>query len=176
MRLPLAGRGRAMAVLLGWIAAAVVAGVIGVTAIDAVGQGIVGSSTTPLSAEQVDGRLAEQSASATATSSAVPPASTPITSSAPPTTPPAATEPGGTSTEPQPGGEAKLLSTRGGDIVARCEGANAIIVSTSPAQGYQVDRDDDQDDGARVDFESDDDRVRVEIFCVDGEPEFTLDD
>lgn len=164
MRLPLAGRARAAVVLLGWVAAAVVGGVVAVTAIQAVGQGVVGSSTTPLSADQVDEQLAEVGASATTTT-------VPTTPSQSPTSPAASAPP---TTQPPAGGEQTLLSTPGGDIIARCVGAAPVIDSTTPAQGFHVDTED--EDHARVDFESDDGRVRVELFCSGGVPDFTLDD
>ena len=173
MRLPVAGRARAVVVLLGWVAAAAVGGVIAVTAIEAVGQGLVGSSTTPLSADQVDEALAEQTARATPTTSASPTQSA-GTSTPPSSGPPTSVPP---TTQPPAGGESKLLSTPGGSIVARCDGANPVIMSTTPTQGFQAERDDDEGEGrARVDFESDDGRVRVEIFCTDGVPDFTIDD
>ena len=56
--------------------------------------------------------------------------------------------------------------------MARCSGAAPVIVSATPAQGFQVERDSEGEGQVRVEFESDaqDLRVRVEITCVDGVP------
>ena len=182
MRLLRAGATRATVVLVGWIAAAVVAGFIGIAAIGAVGDGIVGTSSSPLSAEQVDQQLAAQgTAPGTATA---PAGSAPGTSTPPPSTIPQTSPPGGATVPPatQPPAppaesETKSISTQGGSILTRCRGASPQIVNAVPAQGYSVEKDADEGEGrARVEFESDDVRVRVEIFCDGGEPVWTIGD
>jgi hypothetical protein len=194
MRLPLAGPTRVTMVGLGWVAAAMVAGFIGITAIGAVGDGIVGFSTTPLSAEEVDRRLAASeagtdpnapttpttpgtsgspSASATAPPATTPPAVTPPPAGDPPATtqPPVQPPP-----EPPTASETRLISTDGGDILTQCRGASPQVVSATPAQGFQRETDPDEGDGeARVDFESERLRVRVEITCSKGQPDWTVE-
>jgi hypothetical protein len=54
-----------------------------------------------------------------------------------------------------------------GTIVARCGAGTVEIVSASPGQGYQLD---DEQEGARVRFESDETHVEVRVSCRDGRP------
>ncbi len=174
MRLPLAGTTRATAAVLGWVAAAVVAGLIGITAIGAVGDGIVGSSTTPLSADQVDQQLAARvtTNAGTSTPAASTSASTPAQTSAPlgSSTPPPVTQ-------PPAQGQPKVFSTDGGSVVARCSGASPQIVSATPAQGFTVKKDDQEEGRARVEFESDrqDLQFRVEVACSGNVPFATVE-
>ena len=71
-----------------------------------------------------------------------------------------------------------MISTDGGHHRRPVPRRSPQIVSATPAQGFQREKDpDDEGEGrARVEFESDESRVRVEIFCVDGVPDYTLDD
>jgi hypothetical protein len=161
-----------------------VAGMIGVTAIGAVGDGIVSSSSTPLSAEEVDQQLAAQGSvgETSTTVPTTPPAPATSTPTNPP--PPATTRPpGGTAdpppAEPPPQSQDRVITTQGGTVITRCRGSSPLIVSATPAQTFQVEKDPDGGEGrARVEFESDskDIRVRVEIFCVSGEPTWTIGD
>ena len=65
---------------------------------------------------------------------------------------------------------------RAGTVVARCDGGAALIVSMSPAQGFEVHEREDgpQDDGAEGEFRgiSDNhDRVKIDVTCADRRPE-----
>lgn len=193
MKLPLAGHARVIGVGLGWVAAAVVAGFIGLTAIGAVGEGIVGLSTTPLSADEVDRRLAASASGEGQNAASTPPVtSSPTTAPSPTatapvvtpppsaTSPPAVPDPPATEpppTQPPPASETRLISTAGGNVLTQCRAASPQIVSATPAQGFQREIDPDEGEGeARVEFESEELRVRVEITCVDGEPSWTVGD
>ena len=59
--------------------------------------------------------------------------------------------------------------------MARCTGST-LTYSATPAQGFQAERHDDEHDGeVRVEFESEDLRIRVEMACVDGVPTHTVE-
>ena len=68
-------------------------------------------------------------------------------------------------------------------MISRCEGGLVRVVSASPAQGFQVDGDDDRDgdtdgdtdgddldDHPSVKFRSSEHDVEVRLRCVDGTP------
>lgn len=69
-------------------------------------------------------------------------------------------------------GQAKVISTAGGTVIASCEGGLVQVRSWSPAQGYAVDDvDAEPDDTVKVEFESDNaEDVEVEIGCANGVP------
>lgn len=167
MRLPSDGPTRVIVVALGWIASAAVAGFIGITAIGAVGDGIFGSSTTPLSLDQVNDRLEATSTTSPNAQPSTPTTDPSGTTEPPPTQPPA--------TEPPAETVSKGISTAGGNVVARCNGS-LLTYSATPNVGFQAERHDDEGDGeVRVEFESDDLRIRVEMACVDGVPTHTIE-
>ncbi len=57
-------------------------------------------------------------------------------------------------------------------MIARCEGPLVRIRSTIPAQGFQVDPDDDElDDHPSVKFQSGETEIEVRVRCVNGTPE-----
>ena len=60
--------------------------------------------------------------------------------------------------------------TEGGTVISRCEGTLVRVLSASPAQGYQVDPDDDVDDHPSVKFQSGEREIEVRLRCVDGTP------
>ncbi|HWO65713.1 MAG TPA: hypothetical protein VNO31_37340, partial [Umezawaea sp.] len=57
MSSPWSGRTRALTVALAWAAALGAATVVGMTAVNAIGSGIVGAGQEPLSQSEVDARL-----------------------------------------------------------------------------------------------------------------------
>ncbi len=131
-----------------WTAAAAGALLLGLTAVGSIGSDLAGTQTQPLSAEQVDARLAQHSAAATPTAPAAPaPTSVPVAA------PPAVVQAGAA-----------------GNVLARCDGATPRIVSVNPAQGWE--REDDKDIGpAEVVFDGDDvPDVRVTLSCAGGVP------
>ncbi|PKB31112.1 hypothetical protein ATL51_2793 [Pseudonocardia alni] len=130
-----------------WTAAAAGALLLGLTAVGSIGSDLAGTQTQPLSAEQVDARLAQQAATA------APPAPAPVPTTAPASAPPAVVQAG-----------------TAGNILVRCDGAAPRIVSVNPAQGWE--REDDTDIGpAEVVFDGDDvPDVRVTLSCAGGVP------
>ena len=108
-----------------------------------IGSGIVGGGQRPLTPTEVDEALAAAQAT-----TAVPPAL------------PARTE-------PPPDASTGIVASPRGTIVARCGAGTVEIVSASPGQGYQLD---DEQEGARVRFESDETRVEVHVSCRGGRP------
>jgi hypothetical protein len=127
-----------------WLAAAVGAMLLGLSAVGSIGSGLTGGgSVQPLSAEDVDARLAV----------AAPPAPAR----------PAGT--GGAQTGVVPAGPA-------GTVLARCSGSTPSVVSVNPAQGFEASGDD--DGGAGVKLESEDVKVRVALRCENGRPAGTV--
>ncbi|OLL74409.1 hypothetical protein Ae168Ps1_2794c [Pseudonocardia sp. Ae168_Ps1] len=141
-----------------WIAAAVGALVLGMTAVGTIGSGLGGDSgTQPLAAEEIEARLARQVA-AEPGAGAAPPA--PQQPAAPQ---PAAQQPAG---KPPP---AVVPAGPGGTILARCAGTTPEVVSVNPAQGFERDDEDDAGPG-RVGLDGDDVDVVVALSCADGVP------
>ena len=128
---------------LAWAAAVAVATVVGMSAVGAIGSGILGAGQEPLTPAQVDQALATARAA---------PAPLP----APEPEPPAA--------EPGPN---EVITSPAGTVVARCVGGAVQVVSTSPAQGYRLD---DEQSHTRVRFESEETDVDVRLSCQDGRP------
>lgn len=139
--------------LAGWLVAAVVATLAGVAVLGLLGGVLTGSSTRPMSGDEVTAELAATTPRP-APSSATP-SSGPGTTSAP--------------------GVTKVLTTKGGTIVAACSGGRATLRSWSPAQGWVTDDvDNERDEPAQVEFESGESEVKVEVRCgPDGVP-FTI--
>lgn len=137
-------RGRSWLAVGGWLLAAAAATTIGVVAVGAVGTSVVGTTTSPISDQQVNRALAR---------------STPSTSQ--PTAAPGTTK----------GGAARALTTPGGTIVARCTAGQATLLAWSPAQGYDAE---DVRAGpapaAILTFETADTEIRVRVACHGGLP------
>lgn len=137
-------RTRTALVALAWAAAVVVATLVAMSAVGAIGTGILGSGQQPLTPSQVDQALA----AARAVPGPVPVA---------PTSPPPVSNAAG----------ADVVASPGGTIVARCTGNAIEIVSASPAQGFRLD---DEREGSRMQFESEDTKVEVQLSCQGGRP------
>src|SRR6201991_436609 len=103
-------------VALAWAAAVVVATLVGMSAVGAIGTGILGGGQQPLTPAEVDQALAA------ARSAPNPPVAAP-----PPVSP----------ARPSPAA-ADVVASPGGTIVARCAGDVVEIVSASPAQGFRL--------------------------------------
>src|SRR5689334_12198384 len=100
----------------GWLAAAVLAVLVGLVAISVIGDGLTGSSGRPLAESEVARQLAEL----------------PEPSSAPspsPTTP---------ATENPPAARNSTFRTSGGTVVVRCVAGSPEIVTMSPGRGYNL--------------------------------------
>ncbi|MGS2641605.1 hypothetical protein [Streptosporangium sp. G12] len=171
-------RKRLSLVVAGWLITGLLAIGVGVAVIDRLSEPLTDTGLRPLSAAEVDEALALASSLPNALPSSVPPS---VPSSAPPaegTPDPAGPTPAPTVTvtttatpvaEP---GKSRLITTVGGKVIARCENGLVTLRSWSPAQGFQAD---DVERGpayrARVEFESEEDEVKVEVHCAaDGSP------
>lgn len=131
----------------------VTASAVGLITVSLFSGGLTSTSTTPLSNDAV----AEALASATAEGGDPAPTTTP---------------------DPRPDeiGKAHSLGSPGGTLIARCDGANAYLLSWSPAQGWEVE--DYLRGPARstmVTFEGDNDsnddrQVTVTVTCRSGQP------
>jgi hypothetical protein len=156
-------RGRVTTGVLLWLAAAAAATAVGMTAVSAIGTDIFGGGNNPLSASEVDDQLRSQTAS---------PTSPPTTTS--PTTSPATTST--TTPAPPPGGRRVTTPTAGGTVISRCEPGGVRVLQATPAQGFQVDPDDDGvDDHPSVKFQSGDREIEVRLRCVNGVPQATVE-
>jgi hypothetical protein len=138
---------------LAWLGAVVVATVVGLMAVNAIGAGLVGPGQRVLDATEVDARLA-----------AAGPAPTPAPTSAPPTSAPASAA------------ASVVIPSAGGIVVARCvDGVGVDVVSATPNQGWGT-HDDAEEDRGRVRFESGNRRVELRLSCVGGRPQANIRD
>ena len=120
-------RTRLVAGVAAWAAALGAALAVGLTAVGAIGAGLLGAEQQPLTPAEVDARLA----------SAEPGAPAPQTA-APEVLAPEVVAP-------------EVIATAGGTVLARCTADVPEVVSATPAQGFRVQTDDD-DGGPRVRF------------------------
>lgn len=127
-----------------WAVAAAAATAVGLAAVAAIGTDIFGAGQDPLSQSEVDDLL-----------------------TSPPSTSSSVTH---TTTTPPPPADRKT-ETEGGTVISRCESGLVRVVLASPAQGYQVDADDDElDDHPSVKFRSGEREIEVRLRCVGGTP------
>ena len=137
-----------------WVVAAAAATAVGLVAVSAIGTDIFGAEHDPLSQSEVDKLI-----------------------TSPPTPPPTTSSPPTTTTPPPPADT--TTATEGGTVISRCEGTLVRIVSRNPAQGFRVDKDDDDvDDHPSVKFTSGEREIEVRLRCVNGtpQPEIRFDD
>jgi hypothetical protein len=142
-------RTRLVAGVAAWAAALGAALVVGLTAVGAIGAGLLGPGQQPLTPAEVEARLA----------SAEPAAPVDTPAAVPPTDP----VPGESGTAPH------VIATDGGTVLARCAGGAPEVVSATPAQGFRVQTEDD-DGRPRVRFRSGGTRFEVNLRCADGRP------
>ncbi|WP_341719299.1 septum formation initiator [Micromonospora sp. FIMYZ51] len=165
---------RTFLAVAGWLATALVATLIGLAAIQVVGESLTGTPGGVRSQEEVARALAE------------PPATVPTT---PPTGAPLPTgsggppEPGGQSPTPpptSPSAEAanrRSFSTPGGSAIAVCVPGGVWLEFWSPRQGYRVDDvDRGPDDDAEVKFVGPSGSYELSVRCVGGVPVLEPDD
>jgi len=135
-----------------WFVAAAAATAVGLMAVGLIGDDLVGGGE-PLSQAEVDQRLANTTSSPPATSST--PTST-------------------TTTTPPPGAQVPI-NTEAGVVIAECVPGGVHVVSATPAQGFEFDSDDHDDDTAEdhpsVKFSNDDLEVEIRLRCVNGQPQ-----
>ncbi|HET6258418.1 MAG TPA: hypothetical protein VFE39_07185 [Pseudonocardia sp.] len=146
-------RTRTALVALAWAALVVVATLVGMSAVGAIGSGILGDGQQPLTPAQVDDALAAaRVAPGPASGSPAPAPPSPAPSPASSVSATAATD---------------VVASPGGTVVARCVGDTLEIVSASPAQGFRLH---DEREGSRVRFESEESKVEVRVSCQGGRP------
>ncbi|WP_199521358.1 hypothetical protein [Jiangella anatolica] len=161
-----------------WLAAAAGATAVGMGAVGVIGSDIFGSSQEPLTQAEVEQRLASPAPPSTPPPS-TPPPSTPPPSTPPPSTPPPSTPPPSTSPAPQPTtppattppARPRVIDANGaGTVTAQCNPDGTVrVIGAVPAQGYEVDADDDEsDDHPQIKFEGESLEVEVRLRCVDG--------
>ncbi|MEV4300465.1 hypothetical protein [Microbispora rosea] len=140
----------------GWLLAAALATATGVAVLGLLGRPLTGAAERPMTAEEVRLALARDTTRDTVRDTAGP---APVGSS------------GGRTPGAAPATGRRLVSTSAGTVIARCDGGLVRLQSWTPAQGFEVDDvDPGPDDRARVKFESDEDRLEVEVRCSGGVP------
>jgi serine/threonine-protein kinase len=140
---------------LGWLAAAVVATLIGMGGIRLIGDSL---TSTP-------GGVLDQQAVAKALAASEPaPSAGPASSSGPASARP--TSPSSSAPATQ-----RAFSSAGGTVVAGCRGGQAYLVSWSPSPGYRVTQ---QESGpgehVEVRFEGSGGRSEIRVACSGGNP------
>ncbi len=137
-------------VTAGWLGAAVLAVLVGLTAVRLIGAGLTSPESRPRSAAQVDAELRDLPRS------------------------PATSRPA--SARPRPGASqgvgtpsSRTLPTRGGTVVARCGANGPQIVTMSPAQGFSL-HERERSEGEFRSTSDNHDRVKFEIVCSGGRP------
>jgi hypothetical protein len=132
----------------------VLAVLVGLAAIRVIGNGLTTRSTPALSAAEVAERLSRVTPAASASLGSRP--SDPAVTTSPATAPP-------------PTMSTTVEATRGGTVVARCDGSRAEIITMTPELGFTVH----EQNGAEGEFRlsSDNhDRVKIRVTCVAGVP------
>lgn len=139
-----------LVIVFGWAVAAALAVSVGVVGIGLVGSGLFGGGTEPLNETEVARALAaEESTRAPA------PSGTPSVAD---------------SRTPEKTDGQSSLHTRGGTVVADCR----RIISMSPAQGYAVHEQDD-DEGEFRSVSDNQKRVKIDLAgCAAGLPRFAV--
>jgi serine/threonine-protein kinase len=152
---------RTVFAVVGWLAAAAAATVVGLGAVRVIGEGITGTAATTLTQEEVAEALASAPPSPSPEPTASPsPRPTPTRTQVPRTT----------------------LRPAGSTITAHCDGDLVTIDRVAPPQGYQTtDYDRGATGEAEVRFDSGgkgrgSGRVEVQVTCEDGRPRATVDD
>ncbi|MEV6630616.1 hypothetical protein AB0M54_07690 [Actinoplanes sp. NPDC051470] len=137
----------------GWLAAAVLAVLVGLVAISVIGDGLTGSVGRPLPESEVARRLAAE-----------PPGSTPpsLVPSPPPSVVP-------------PASDNSTFRTPGGTVVARCVDGAPEIVSMSPGQGWNL-HEMGRAEGEFRGVSDNHDRVKVRIGCDGDTPDIDIEE
>jgi hypothetical protein len=145
--------GRPLLAVLGWLATAVAALLIGLAAIRLVGESISGTPGGVRSQEEVRRALAT-----------APPSATGLT---PPTAGPTPSGVAATSAA----GARRVLATTGETAVAECGPSGVRLVSWAPAQGYRVrDVDRGPDEHVEVRFAGPEGEDELRVVCVGSPP------
>ncbi|MET8043478.1 septum formation initiator [Micromonospora sp. NPDC005215] len=151
---------RSILVAAGWVATVAVATLIGLGAIQLVGESITGTPGGVRSAAEIERALASPEP--------VPTGTTGVGSAAP--------GPTGTAPSASPGVR-RGFATDGGTAVAECGAGGVRLVSWAPAQGYRVrDVDRGPDDDVEVTFQGSTREYELKVRCIGSEPVAVADD
>jgi hypothetical protein len=146
---------RRLIITAGWLAAAVLAVLVGLLAVTLIGDGLTSPIARPMSQDEVARELAAQPSSPPSASASPSPSS---------------------SATPRPSAEPLSKRTRGGTVIARCDGGTPVIVSMTPAQGFEV-HERDGDEGEFRSISDNHDRVKVDVSCAgSGQPAVSVRD
>ncbi|MEV1287609.1 septum formation initiator [Micromonospora sp. NPDC049679] len=142
---------RTLLTVAGWLAAAVVATLVGLAAVRVIGAGITGGAAGEvLTREEIARRL--DSATPSATAAPAPPTPAPSASSA----------------------ARAALSTPGGTVVATCADGLVTLLSWAPAQGFAVtDVERGPRERAELKFRGSNGKIEVKVVCAAGQPSAT---
>ncbi|MGC5031740.1 septum formation initiator [Micromonospora sp. DT229] len=158
---------RTLLAVAGWLATAAVAMLIGVAAIQLVGESLTGTPGGVRSQEEVARALAEP-----------PPVAPGVPTSAAPTPDPTASTgtPGSPADPSAEAGSRRSFTGPGGSAVAECVPGGVYLVSWTPRQGYRVDDyDRGPDDDAEVSFVGPSGEHELSVRCVNGVPVLEAD-
>ncbi|PWR05546.1 septum formation initiator [Micromonospora acroterricola] len=148
---------RSILVAAGWVATAAAATLIGLGAIQLVGESITGTPGGVRSEVEIERALASPEPTPAGTTDAAP-----GTASATPSASP---------------GVRRGFATAGGTAVAECGAGGVRLVSWAPAQGYRVrDVDRGPDDDVEVTFEGSAGEYELKVRCMGTEPVSVPDD
>ena len=153
-------RTRLAAGVAAWLVAVGAALAVGLSAVGAIGTGLLGPAPQPLTPAEVDARLAS-------TDPAAPTEPATATAPAGPVTP--TVDPGTVDPSPVDAAPPEVIATGGGTVLARCTGGRAEVVAATPAQGFRV-QTEDEDGGPRIRFRAGGTRFEVQLTCTDGRP------
>jgi hypothetical protein len=153
-------RSRALLATAGWLAAALVATLIGIGALRLVGESIAGTSGGVLSQEEVGRELARSPAAGAGPASPSPSANTePASGTASPT-------PSAPASGTGAAGTTRVLMAKGGQVTAECHGSTVQLLLWSPAQGYQThEYTRGVAEEAEVDFRGPAGRSKIKVRC-----------
>lgn len=182
-------RGAVLAVTA-WVVAVLAAGSLSWTAIEAAGRQVAAPVVPELPGE-VAGSTS-LTPPATTPGAATPGTATPGTAtgtasptpSGSPTTGPTAGQTTGQPTPDEPTAApvppaeqvSRTVATRGGTTAATCTGGQLTVTYATPVNGWRAEIEQEGDEGARVEFRSDGDRVRVRLTCAGGQPASDVED
>ena len=135
-----------------WMAGAVTAVTVGLIALSVIGVGLTDGPIRSLTNNPPSDSVTERPAAP----------ATPAPSGAPASSRPTPTPTGDVASD-------RTVTSRGGNVVARCRASGAYLVGWSPAPGYRAE---DVDRGpapvARLRFTGHDSELKISVRCVDG--------
>jgi len=122
--------------------------------------------------------VASSTSTSNATATSLPPDTTSPTtaSTTSPTTSSSAPSSAPSSTDPAPEWSVRTVNSAGGTVVVRHRPGEVELQAATPASGFSVEIDDSGPTRVRVEFEADDDDIRVEVRWRDGELEISIED